>query len=413
MNAAKTTPMTAHTDAINTEATMSDRHPKRKTARLAGAIAIAALAFFALPSFASGALLQNFTAEVRDQNGDPFTQAGGHPFEAFTDINFRTHEVPNVPRQPPVHGAGRERAQRPGRPARGAGRQPPEHPAVHARSDHQCGPGRLPINTQVGTTTLKTGLGLNLTTPVYNLEPPEGVPAQFGFIALIPPVYINASVRPDGGLTVRIPNISQALPLIGTELTFWGVPADPAHDADRGQCLQDPDPTILCPAQAPQLPFLTNPTSCTGPVTTRLRANSWQNGAFEQRNSTTPVGADGCDAVPFDPSVDVQASQTAADTPSGLSVDVDVPQPQNPTGIAQANLRTAEVTLPEGTTINPAAASGLAGCTEAQIGLANSSDPRARRRRRSAASRSRARCSPIRCRARSTSRPRTPTRSAT
>ena len=83
------------------------------------------------------------------------------------------------------------------------------------------------------------------------------------------------------------------------------------------------------------------------------------------------MGADGCDAVPFDPSVDVQAAQTAADTPSGLSVDVDVPQPQNPTGIAQANLRTAEVTLPEGTTVNPAAASGLAGCTQGQFGLAN------------------------------------------
>ena len=73
------------------------------------------------------------------------------------------------------------------------------------------------------------------------------MPAQFGFIALIPPVYINASVRPDGGLSVTIPNISQALPLTGTSLTFWGTPADPAHDADRGPCLQNPDQTVLCP----------------------------------------------------------------------------------------------------------------------------------------------------------------------
>ena len=294
MNAAKTTPMTAHTDAINTEATMSDRHPKRKTARLAGAIAIAALAFCALPSFASGALLQNFTAEVRDQNGDPFTQAGGHPFEAFTDINFRTHEVPGAPGNPPFTVPDESvRNVQVDLPAGLVG-NPQNIPQCTRDQITNAVPGGCPINTQVGVTTLKTGLGLNLTTPVYNLEPPEGVPAQFGFIALIPPVYINASVRPDGGLTVRIPNISQALPLTGTELTFWGVPADPAHDDERGQCLQDPDPTMLCPAQAPQLPFLTNPTSCTGPVTTRLRANSWQNGAFEQRNSTTPVGADGC-----------------------------------------------------------------------------------------------------------------------
>ena len=119
------------------------------------------------------------------------------------------------------------------------------------------------------------------------------------------------------------------------------------------------------------LPFLTNPTSCTGPVTTRLRANSWQNGAFEQRNSTTPVGADGCEDVPFDPTVDVQSSATSSDSPTAISVDVNVPQPQNPTGVAESNLKTAEVTLPEGATINPAAADGLAGCTQGQFGLAN------------------------------------------
>ena len=251
MDAAKTTPMTAHTDEINTEATMSDRHPKRKTARLAGAIALAALAFFALPSFAGAALLQNFTAEVRDQNGDPFTQAGGHPFEAFTDINFRTHQVPNVPPADPFIVPDESvRNVQVDLPAGLVG-NPQNTPQCTRDQITNAVPGGCPINTQVGVTTLKTGLGLNLTTPVYNLEPPEGVPAQFGFIALIPPVYINASVRPDGGLTVRIPNISQALPLTGTELTFWGVPADPAHDADRGQCLQDPDPAMLCPAQAP------------------------------------------------------------------------------------------------------------------------------------------------------------------
>ena len=46
-----------------------------------------------------------------------------------------------------------------------------------------------------------------------------------------------------------------------------------------------------------------------------------------------------------------------------MSVDVDLPQPQNPTGIAESNLKKAVVTLPEGTSINPAAADGLAGCT--------------------------------------------------
>ena len=369
----------ARTDAINMEATMSDRRSNRKrsprTARLAGAIAVAALAFLVVPAVAGAALLKNFTAEVRDQNGDPYTQAGGHPFEAFTDINFRTHEVPNVPPNPPFITPDESvRTVNVDLPAGLVG-NPQNMP--QCTNDQLTGgvPGGCPANTQVGVTVLKTGLGLNLTTPVFNMEPPAGQPAQFGFIALIPPVYINASVRNDGGLSVTIPNISQALPLTGTSLTFWGVPGDPAHDVDRGPCLNDFDPTVACPFQGPVRPFLTNPTSCVGPVTTRLHATSWQNGAVENRNSTTPVGADGCDRVPFDPSIDVQSLQSSADTPTGLSVDLDIPQPQNPNGLAQANLRTAEVTLPEGVSVNPAAASGLAGCTPAQIGLNNTSDP--------------------------------------
>jgi hypothetical protein len=359
-------------DATKTEATMLDRHTSRKprkTTRLGGLLAIALLGLLALPAAANADLLESFTAEVRNQDGTPFTQAGGHPFEAFTDINFHTHDQNG--QQVPDESVRTIETDLPA----GLIGNPQSTPKC-TRDQLTTGfGGGCPDNTQVGVAVLKTGIGLNVTAAVYNLVPPEGVPAQFGFIALIPPVYVTASVRPDGGLSVRIPNNSQALPLTGTSLTFWGVPGDPAHDADRGQCLQNPDQTVLCPFQGDRLPFLSNPTSCTGPVTTVLRANSWQGGQFETLTSTTPVGADGCDNVPFDPAIDVQSSSSQAETPSGLSVDITVPQPQNPTGIAQSHLRDAEVTLPQGTAINPATADGLAGCTEAQIGLGNTADP--------------------------------------
>ena len=356
----------------NTEATMRKRSPRR---RITGALAIALAALFAMPALAQADLLQSFTAEVRDQNGNPYTQAGGHPFEAFTDINFRTHEVPNVPPNPPFITPDESvRTVNVDLPAGLVGNPQNMPQCTHAQLASGFG-GGCPANTQVGVTVLKTGLGSNFTSAVYNLKPPKGVPAQFGFIALIPPVYINASVRDDGGLSVTIPNISQALPLTGTSLTFWGVPGDPAHDPDRGSCLNDGDPTIPCPFQGPVLPFLSNPTSCTGPVDTVLRANSWQNGAIESLTSTTPVGASGCNAVPFDPSVNVQAGSQSSDSPTSMSVDVDLPQPQNPTGITESNLKKAVVSLPAGTSINPAAADGLAGCTEAQFGVGNSDDP--------------------------------------
>jgi len=229
----------AHSDAINTEATMLDRRRHSKMTRLGGLLAVAMLALFAAPSLANGALLESFTAEVRDQNGDPFTQAGGHPFEAFTDIDFFTHDENG--QEVPDESARTIQVDLPA----GLVGNPQSVPQC-TRDELTTGfGGGCPQNTQVGVTTLRTGLGLNVVAPVYNLEPPDGMPAQFGFIALIPPVYINASVRPDGGLRVTIPNTSQALPLTGTSLTFWGVPADPAHDADRGQCLFDPDQTVL------------------------------------------------------------------------------------------------------------------------------------------------------------------------
>src|SRR4029078_4205366 len=189
----------------NTEETMRKRSPKR---RISGALAIAMAALFALPAVAHADLLKDFTAEVRDQNGHPYTQAGGHPFEAFTDIDFFTHDS----------GAGQQvpdesvRTVNVDLPAGLVGNPQNIPQCTHAQLTGGFG-GACPDNTQVGFTVLKTGLGSNFTAGVYNLKPPPGVPAQFGFIALIPPVYINASVRNDGGLSVTIPHISQALPL--------------------------------------------------------------------------------------------------------------------------------------------------------------------------------------------------------
>src|SRR4029078_9242694 len=195
----------------NTEETMRKRSPKR---RISGALAIAMAALFALPAVAHADLLKDFTAEVRDQNGDPYTQAGGHPFEAFTDINFFTHEVPN-PGDPATSFDTPDESVRPVHvdlPAGLVGNPQNIPQCTHAQLTGGFA-GACPDNTQVGFTVLKTGLGSNFTAGVYNLKPPPGVPAQFGFIALIPPVYINASVRNDGGLSVTIPHISQALPL--------------------------------------------------------------------------------------------------------------------------------------------------------------------------------------------------------
>jgi len=329
-------------------------------------IAAAAVVGLILPATASAALLKSFTAEVRDQNGDPYTQAGGHPFEAFTDIDFFTH--PDSQGRPEPDEA--VRTVHVDLPAGliGNPQNVPQCTQAQLQSNNGC-----PSNTQVGVTVLKVeGLGSQFASPVFNMVPAEGVPAQFGFVALIPRVIITASVRTDGGLSVTIPNISQALPLTGTSLTFWGVPGDPAHDGDRGACLNSDD---QCPFVGTVKPFLTNPTACLGPQTTVLQANSWQDPVPDQLESTTPVGADGCDAVPFDPTIQASPAVTATDSPSGLSVNVHLPEINNPSGIEESQLRDAVVTLPEGMTLNAAAADGLGTCSQAQIGLDNTDNP--------------------------------------
>ena len=77
----------------------------------------------------------------------------------------------------------------------------------------------------------------------------------------------------------------------------------------------------------------------------------------------------GCERVPFDPSLTVAPDAIEADTPSGYELDLNVPQPEDPEGLASADLKQAAVTLPEGVGISLSAADGLQACAKAQVGL--------------------------------------------
>ncbi len=121
------------------------------------------------------------------------------------------------------------------------------------------------------------------------------------------------------------------------------------------------------------LPFITMPSTCLGPQTTVLRVASYA-GQEETRSFTTPVGATGCDKIPFSPSVKATPITTAqSDRPDALTVEVQVPQSADPEGIDSSMLKDAHVALPEGMTLNPAAASGLQACTDAEFGKGTTS----------------------------------------
>jgi hypothetical protein len=223
------------------------------------------------------------------------------------------------------------------------------------------------------------------TDPVFNVEPPAHVVAEFGFYALqSAPVLINTSLRTGGdyGLTSTT-DVSQGAVVQEAKVTIWGVPGDPSHNAIRGECLAEA-PSIaeeehneeesLCEASGslPVRPLLTVPTSCgEAGLSSVVSVDSWDEpGTFFSKSTMMPE-VTGCEDLSFTPSLGVSPDVQSGGTPSGLTVDVGIPTPENPEGLAGGNLHKAVVTLPQGMVINPSAANGLGACAEAQFGLHN------------------------------------------
>ena len=226
------------------------------------------------------------------------------------------------------------------------------------------------------------GAYTNFTVPVFNLEPQVGEPARFGFFLPLAGfgVLIDTGVRTGGdyGVTSTTSNIAETVSFLWAQVTLWGVPGDPRHNASRGwNCMYDNSgfPGYGGPCTEPEAghphPFLDLPTSCTGPLQSSVEADSWaEEGNFHSTPSEPLPTLDGCNRLPFVPQIKVTPDGQQASKPTGLTVDVHVPQEGqlNATGLAQSTIKDIKVTLPEGVTLNPSAGDGLQACSEAQIG---------------------------------------------
>jgi hypothetical protein len=236
-----------------------------------------------------------------------------------------------------------------------------------------------PVESQVGVALVKIAFQAEaVPLPVFNMVSRPGVPAQFAFNIYGVLTFVDATINSaDGGykLTARVVNASQGDPVIGTRLTLWGVPSDPSNDAGRTP-IGSLDGGVS--SASPRVAFMSLPTVCSGPVTTVMRARSWQapetwvqasSVSHDDQTPQNPIGATGCEQLPFAPTIDAQPSTAAPDAPSGLTVDLAIPQSDNADGLATAHLKDVTVTLPEGMAVNPASAGGLQACSDAQLGL--------------------------------------------
>jgi hypothetical protein len=254
--------------------------------------------------------------------------------------------------------------------------------AVPTCTDAQlAGTGELaecPADSQVGQISLDLTLfftsPLLVTVPVYSMDTNSGVTATLGFHAIAVTQILPVSVRPgDSGITVTSPNITALGEIHNVTLTVWGVPAAESHTEQRGRycvsgvfniCLNEGGEKVNIPVK----PFLSNSTSCAGPFTATMSANSWEEPEHFSEESTEIPAMSGCERLPFSPALEVTPTTNAAETPSGLNISLLVPQTyEDPEDLASSNLKDTTVALPVGYTANPSLASGLGVCTPEQF----------------------------------------------
>jgi hypothetical protein len=109
------------------------------------------------------------------------------------------------------------------------------------------------------------------------------------------------------------------------------------------------------------------PSNCLAPTTSYLEIESYA-GEKTSAPTTPPVGVEGCDKVPFKPTATVTPETSQYDSPDGAETVVRAQQNEGSGEINTADLQDAHVTLPEGLTLNPAAAHGLEACAQSQLG---------------------------------------------
>jgi hypothetical protein len=355
---------------------------------IGAAIAIALLgapAASASFGFLPGA--EGFSATAEAEGGAPAFQAGSHPMALTMKVGFNragqfadgdlrelSLELPpglieNPTAVPQCSQADFE--------------TPRSSPFEDSRSGEDC-----PDRTQVGTIAIESseGGGETRTFGLFNLAPPPGVPSQLGAAPYGAPVVFSPQVRQaegEYGLTLVTRNFTQLFDTRRLELTIWGTPWSLLHNAQRGDCLNEAEPSfgwskcsIGRPKDNPATAYLTMPTSCDGPLAFTASARSWQQPAAVSRGLSGPA-LSGCGSLDFNPSPFGQLSDPRASSPSGYSfeIGVDTSGIADPERLAPSAVRKAVVRLPEGVTVNPSVGAGLGVCTPGQYAAESPTSP--------------------------------------
>jgi hypothetical protein len=345
------------------------RMPRCAVSAVVGAVLIVAAV---LPGLASAAPFEitSFTSRTTDPAEADYTVAGGHPFQNVTRFEVANEEFKDAGVDLPLGFFGNPAAA-------------PRCPiGLVPQSESPLG-SVCPAGSAIGLAEI-TGGTSNLRHPLYSVKPDRGYPAQFVFrdINLLISLYVTSRPRTESyGLTVgAIDALGRPIALNGVTTTFCGYGL-----ADTFNC------NIASGSTAS--PFLTNPVDCSDTDPTwKLIVDSWENTGLRLPGSGTPDLSDpnwltatvpaspviGCEALTFDPTIGVKPLQDSpspvqTDQPTGLAVDLDFPQNNDPTDLNATVDNTLPQTpepkditvkLPAGLAISPASADGLGACSD-------------------------------------------------
>ena len=330
---------------------------------------------------------QSSAFSLTGPDGDPVTQAGSHPYQLSISFLLNRLAGSSQPINPPTGLLKDVHVTLP----RGLIVNPQATPVrcteAELISDQGSGPlcpDASAVGLMQGFTAGLVGYPLAPTGVLYNMVPPAGVPAELAFS--IAPFGSQIVVHLRGGLdsagnyelTADASDLDQFAAPNGVSVQLWGDPSDPAHDHVRGSCFDNFAfrDNRACPVERSNIPLLTMPSACSSQLSANYLVDSYEDpgnfvGASPQTTDAegNPIGVSGCSTLAFRPTLTAQPTTSAADSPTGLDVDLKIPQTAGQDTLATANLKRTVVDLPSGMSVNPSAADGLGSCSLSQIGL--------------------------------------------
>jgi uncharacterized repeat protein (TIGR01451 family) len=230
-------------------------------------------------------------------------------------------------------------------------------------------------------------------TPIYNMVPEGDEPAEFAFTYASHPLGIYPTVVGQGAaahIRVSVPGIpSPGIGFFSQYTKFFGDPAAAdgaasspnAFFTNSSDCEGGPLVTTL------HVDSYTNPGSWTADSTGTVGTPNYTDGtpdfneanegvsdpAWKEKTYSSPPVA-GCEKLHFNPSMGLQPETKEADEPTGLAVDLSIPQNADPHGLATPPFKDVTVTLPAGMSLSPSAGDGLQACTAEQFALESNTD---------------------------------------